>query len=75
MTIAYANLLRVNASRALKLRGGGIPRGASRLSYFPRAARMGDGERAQDLSKKIKTKPVRRLAEQESERGKERRDE
>lgn len=72
VTIARVPLC-INASRALKLRGRGIPRGvrgAAFLFFLP-VERKKESEK--DLSKKIKTKPVRRapLVEQESECGKE----
>jgi len=57
-----------NARRTLKLRGRDVIQ-VMRSFFFTSVERKKESEK--DLSKKIKTKPVRRLVEQESERGKE----
>jgi len=57
-----------NARRTLKLRGRDMIQ-VMRSFFFTSVERKKESEK--DLSKKIKTKPVRRLVEQESERGKE----
>lgn len=70
VTTAHVPLC-INASRALKLRDRGIPRDTRGITvlFFLFVERKKENEK--DLSKKIKTKPVRRLVEQESEREKE----
>jgi len=57
-----------NARCTFKLRGRDVVQ-VMRSFFFISVERKKESEK--DLSKKIKTKPVRRLVEQESERGKE----